>query len=116
MTRPIAVLLAGLLATVFIPPARADAPPAAESSDATDATDATYRDAKLADYLVGTWFIDKVEDGVQWSSEFTYGADRKFVGTITRVDLTQGMGPNTIHTMQLSGSWSVDGDAPTEIT
>ncbi len=116
MIRPIAVLLAGLLATVFIPPALADAPPAAESSDATDATDATYRDAKLADYLVGTWFIDKVEDGVQWSSEFTYGADRKFVGTITRVDLTQGMGPNTIHTMQLSGSWSVDGDVSTEIT
>lgn len=107
MTRPIAVLLAGLLATVFIPPARADAPPAAEISDATDPT---YRDAKLADYLVGTWFVDQVEEGVQWSIEYTYSADRKFVSNVTRADLTHG-----IQKFLVSGSWSVDGDVVTEI-
>ncbi len=113
MMRPIAVLLAGLLATVFIPPVRADAPPAAEISDATDPT---YRDAKLANYLVGTWFVDQVEEGVQWSIEYTYSADRKFVGNVTRADLTHGISPNAIQKFLLSGSWSVDGDVLTETT
>ena len=67
MKRPAFSLLAFLLA---VPPALADAP---------------YRDARLAGYLVGSWFHDEARPNTVLSYDRNFTPDGQFTGTIIAI-------------------------------
>lgn len=95
MKRPAFSLLAFLLAAT---PALADAP---------------YRDARLAGYLVGSWFHDETRPNTVLSYDRNFTPDGQFTGTIIAIR-SAGDGTTTLARLHYSGHWKVEGDTLVE--
>jgi hypothetical protein len=87
-------------------------PKAETSSQPSDqTTQQLYRDSKLAQYLVGTWYKDKKEESVIISDEVTFEAD----GTVS-AELSFSPVPDVVsntnvpNAITYSGAWRIDGD------
>lgn len=102
--RPACHLLLALF-SAFLPPAFADTAPATQSAEAPETA---YRDQKLADYLVGTWFQDEMTTDRVSVSDETLLADGSFSGALTLI--APGSAGAGIMKVVYAGHWKIEGD------
>lgn len=87
-------------------------PKAETSSQPSDqTTPQLYRDSKLAQYLVGTWYQDEKEDSVIISDEVTFEADGTVSSELSYSPVSDVVSnTNVPNSITYSGAWRIDGD------